>query len=109
MTEHVNHVLSNDAATENARAVQRLLARGYDFRHAVAPGLPDVHRNDAFRRCIEIAKEIKPRSFVTDEPELIFKIGNKLLERRIGGVRRIANQYLVLRIGAARDRKHEVL
>ena len=90
-------------------AVERRLAGRHDFRHVLAARLVDVHRHDALRRRIEIGQKVELRALVADEPELILEIADQLLERRVGGGRRLAHEHLVLRIGAARDRKHQIL
>ena len=94
---------------EDAGAVERCLARRHDFRQMLAARLLDIHRHDALRRRVEIGEEVELRAFVAEERELVLEIADELLERRIGRGRGFANEHLVLRIGAAGDREHQVL
>jgi hypothetical protein len=109
LTENVDHVLADDAATENADSVERFLAGGHDFGEMLAAGLIDVHRDDALGRRFQIGDEIELCSFIADERKLVVEVADELFEGRVGGRSGFADEHLVLRIGAAGDIEDHVL
>ena len=109
LAQHVYQVLADEPAAEDAGAVERRLAGRDDFRDVFAARLVDVHRHDALRRRVEVGEKEKLRPLVAEEPELVLEIADQLRERGVGRGGRLADQHLVLRIGAAADREDEIL
>src|SRR4051812_41800718 len=68
-----------------------------------------IHYHDSLCWGIEVRKKEKFFTFIGDERKLILEVADEFFEWRIGRRFCVANEYLVLWIGAVRDGQDEIL
>src|SRR4051812_43393926 len=74
----------------------------------LAARLFDVHRRDSLCRCVVVGEEVESRSLVAEKRELVLEVADQHLKWSVGRSGGVAVENLILWVGAARHRKHQV-